>query len=76
MLNLICAKYCASAFCEVSCPTGAISVSEKDQNIYSDTDKCNRCGICRVMCITYSFDKNLQGKRPWVPEDWVRPKGR
>jgi Fe-S-cluster-containing hydrogenase component 2 len=54
----------------VSCPAGAISLSEKDNNLYADTDKCNRCGICRGMCSILSFDKNLRGKRPWVREDF------
>jgi Fe-S-cluster-containing hydrogenase component 2 len=76
MQNLICYKFCASPFCEVSCPAGAISISTKDGNVYVDTDKCNRCGICRGMCVTLSFDRNLECKRPWVPEDWVRPKAR
>ncbi|MEW6214754.1 MAG: hypothetical protein AB1478_06050 [Nitrospirota bacterium] len=74
MLNLICNKYCPAPFCEVSCPVGAISIAEKDKNVYTDTDKCNRCGICRAICISLSFDRNLEGKRPWVPEDWVRPR--
>ena len=70
MLNLICYKYCSSPFCMVSCPSGAISLSEKDNNLYADTDKCNRCGICRGMCSILSFDKNLRQKRPWVREDF------
>lgn len=72
MLNLICYKYCPTPFCEVSCPAGAISISKKDDNVYVEIDKCNRCGICRGMCISLSFDRNLQGKRPWVPEDWAK----
>ncbi len=70
MLNLICYKYCASPFCMVSCPAGAISISEKDRNVYCDTDKCNRCAICRGMCSILSFDKNLRRKRPWMREDF------
>jgi len=54
----------------VSCPAGAISISEKDNNVYADTDKCNRCGICRGMCSILSFDKNLSRKRPWMREDF------
>ena len=72
MLNLICYKFCSSPFCMVSCPSGAISLSEKDNNLYADTDKCNRCGICRGMCSILSFDKNLRGRRPWVREDFGR----
>jgi len=70
MLNLICYKYCASPFCEASCPAGAISISQKDNNVYADTDKCNKCGICRAICVSLSFDGNLGSKRPWVREDW------
>lgn len=72
MLNLICYKYCPSPFCEVSCPAKAISISEKDGNVYADMERCNRCGICREVCISLSLDGNLKGKRPWVPEDWGR----
>jgi Fe-S-cluster-containing hydrogenase component 2 len=54
----------------VSCPAGAISISAKDNNVYTDTDKCNRCGICRGMCSILSFDKNLRRKRPWMREDF------
>ncbi len=70
MLNLICYKYCVAPFCEVSCPAGAISISAKDNNVYADTDKCNRCGICSGICVSLSFDKNLERKRVWVPEDF------
>jgi Fe-S-cluster-containing hydrogenase component 2 len=72
MLNLICYKYCASPFCETSCPAGAISISQKDNNVYADTDKCNRCGICRGICSILSFDKNLRQKRVWMAEDFGR----
>lgn len=72
MLNMICAHYCPSPFCITACPVKALSVSPRDKNIYADTDKCNRCGICRYMCLTYSRDKNLGQKRPWVAADWGR----
>lgn len=72
MLNLICTKYCASPFCIVVCPTGAITLSEKDNNIYTDTEKCNRCGLCSGICISLSLDKNLQRKRVWIAEDFAR----
>jgi Fe-S-cluster-containing hydrogenase component 2 len=71
MQNLICYKFCVLPFCMVSCPAGAISISEKDNNVYADTDKCNRCGICTTMCSTLSFDKNLRQKRTWVREDFA-----
>lgn len=72
MLKMICSHFCSSPFCETACPVNAISISPKDNNIYADTDKCNRCGICRFMCITYSRDKSLGGKRPWVSSDRAR----
>jgi Fe-S-cluster-containing hydrogenase component 2 len=72
MQNLICPQYCPSPFCEVACPTGAITVAVKEKNVYCDSDKCNRCGICRVMCMTFSRDDVLARRRPWVSSDWVR----
>ncbi len=70
MLNMICNRFCAAPFCEASCPAGAISISEKDNNVYADTDKCNRCGICRGMCSALSFENNLEKRRPWMREDF------
>jgi ferredoxin len=29
-------------------------------------DKCNGCGICRVICMTLSRDKTLERKLPWA----------
>lgn len=72
MLNMICNHYCPSPFCVSVCPVGAINLSPKDNNVYADTDKCNRCGICRFMCVTYSRDHSLLGKRPWVSTDWAK----
>jgi Fe-S-cluster-containing dehydrogenase component len=72
MLNIICFKYCSSPFCVASCPGGALSVSQKDGNVYVETEKCNRCGICRGMCVRLSFDKYLESRRPWVREDFGR----
>ncbi len=72
MINLICPQYCPSPFCEASCPAGAITINVKENNIYVDTDKCNRCGICRVMCINWSQDERLAQRRPWVSSDWIR----
>ena len=74
MLNLICPQHCPSPFCETACPAGAITISAKDKNVYVDTDKCNRCGICRVVCMTFSRDKVFEGKRPWVSSDWAMPR--
>lgn len=68
MLKTICPHYCPAPFCLVACPPSAIMVAVKGQNknIRIDVDKCNRCGICRVMCVTYSRDKTLQRKLPWL----------
>lgn len=74
MLNLICPQYCSSPFCEVACPSSAITLQAKEKNVYCDIDKCNRCGICRMACNTFSFDRTLEQKRPWVTSDWARPR--
>lgn len=74
MLNLICPQYCPLPFCQVACPAGAITIAAKDKSVYCDIDKCNRCGICRMICITWSLDKVLEEKRPWVSSDWARPR--
>ena len=68
MLKSICAQYCPSPFCLISCPAGAITIAKKgkSENIYLDLDKCNGCGICRMMCMTFSQDKALERKLPWV----------
>lgn len=72
MLNMICNQFCPAPFCITVCPVDALSVSSKDNNIYVDTDKCNRCRLCGFMCVTYSRDRSLQGKRPWVSTDFVK----
>lgn len=74
MLNLICPEYCPVPFCEATCPADAISIAVKEKNVYCDTDKCNRCGICRTACVTWSSDKVLEERRPWMAEDWARPR--
>ncbi|MFH0914024.1 MAG: hypothetical protein V1849_01885 [Chloroflexota bacterium] len=71
MRTLICPQYCSVPFCEASCPFGAITTVAKEKNVYCETDKCNRCGICRLMCVTYSGDGVLAKKRPWVSSDWI-----
>lgn len=71
MLNMICNRFCPAPFCLTVCPVDAISISAKDNNVYVDTDKCNRCRLCGFACVTYSRDRSLQGKRPWVPTDWA-----
>lgn len=70
--NLICPQYCPSPFCVTSCPGGALTLEAREKNIYVDTDKCNRCGICRMMCTSFSRDEVLARRRPWVSSDWVR----
>lgn len=72
MATLICPLYCPSPFCAVACPSGAITIVEKEKNVYVDTDKCNRCGICRTVCMTLSRDKRLSGRKPWVASDWIK----
>lgn len=71
MLNMICNHFCPAPFCVTVCPVDAVSISPKDNNIYVDTDKCNRCRLCGFMCVTFSRDHSLQGKRPWVATDWA-----
>ncbi len=66
MLKALCPRYCPSPFCQIVCPTQAITVGTDNKNIYLDLDKCNGCGICNVACITWSRDKNLERKMPWL----------
>ena len=75
MLKSICAKYCPAPFCQVACRGGAITIAVKgkNKNICIDMAKCNGCGICRMICITWSLDKVLEEKRPWVSSEWARP---
>lgn len=76
MLNLICPQHCPSPFCEVACPSSAITLQVKEKNVYCDIDKCNRCGICRMACNTLSFDRTLEQRRPWVVADWATARAR
>ena len=68
MLKSICPQYCPAPFCLSACPTGAITlaVKGKRENICIDIDKCHGCGICRMLCITWSKDKSLERKLPWI----------
>ncbi len=68
MLKSICPQYCPSPFCLPACPADAISfaIKGRNKNIFLDTDKCNGCGICRVMCMTWSQDKTMTRKLPWL----------
>jgi len=68
MLKSICPQYCPAPFCLTACPSGAIAVVAKDKNknICIDMDKCNGCGICRVICMALSRDKTLERKLPWA----------
>lgn len=72
--NLICYHFCPSPFCVASCPTHAIEIVEEESSVYADPDRCNHCGICRVACMTFSNDKRLAQRRPWVSSDWIRPR--
>jgi len=66
MLNMICPHHCPAPFCEVACPSGAITIAAKQKGVYLDVDKCNECGIYRVLCTTWSRDRVLERKRPWI----------
>lgn len=70
--TLICPQYCSSPFCVTSCPSGAMTLVAKEKNVYVETAKCNRCGICREMCMSLSRDQTLSRRRPWVSSDWIR----
>ena len=63
---LICPQFCPSPFCVTSCPSGALALDVEERSVYADPDKCNRCGICRVVCQTWSRDKRMRQRRPWV----------
>jgi len=68
MLKSICPQYCPAPFCLTACPADAISfaIKGRNKNIFVDIDKCNGCGICRVMCMTWSQDKTMTRKLPWL----------
>lgn len=66
MAKAICSGYCPSPFCVAACPVGAIFIRAGNKNIQLDVDKCHGCGICRVVCITFSRDKGLEKKMPWA----------
>lgn len=68
MLKSICPQYCPAPFCLTACPADAIAIAVKGEtkNICVDTDRCNGCGICRVVCMTWSLDKTMTRKLPWL----------
>ena len=66
MVNLICPQHCPLPFCEAACPAGAITLEAKEKKVYLDADKCNRCGVCRMVCMTFSADSVLEKRRPWL----------
>jgi Fe-S-cluster-containing hydrogenase component 2 len=68
MIKSVCPNYCAAPFCITACPTQAISLVAKsrNENICIDLSKCNHCGICRMVCTTFSRDKALERKLPWL----------
>ena len=72
MANVICSKYCAEPFCANVCPVGAITVDYRENSVLADAEQCNRCGLCRTMCLTLSHDKNLERRRPWIASDWIK----
>lgn len=65
MAKSVCPGYCPSPFCVLACPAKVMFVGE-DGNIQIDFDKCHGCGICRVVCLTFSRDRNLEKKMPWL----------
>lgn len=71
MLKVICPQYCPAPFCLSACPADAIiiAVKNKKKSIHLDTGKCNGCGMCRTMCITWSRDKALERKLPWASRE-------
>lgn len=65
MLRTVCLKHCAEPFCITACPSGALLVSEGRINV--ESDKCHGCGLCRVMCMTWSRDHAMRTKsRFWL----------
>jgi len=68
---LICPHHCAHPYCEVVCPVGAVTIAATEKNVYVDADQCNRCGLCRSACLTFSLDRTLERRRPWVGSDWI-----
>jgi len=65
MLKTVCVKHCAEPFCIPACPSGALLVSDGRINV--ESDKCHGCGLCRVMCMTWSRDHAMRTKsRFWL----------
>ncbi|MBI4284654.1 MAG: 4Fe-4S binding protein [Chloroflexi bacterium] len=65
MLKTVCIKHCADPFCAVACPSGALIVTEDEIKV--DSDKCHGCGICRLVCMTWSRDHVMRTKsRFWL----------
>jgi len=65
MLKTVCLMHCASPFCVSVCPSGALVI--KEDQIKVESDKCHGCGICRVLCMTWSRDHTLRTKtRSWL----------
>jgi Fe-S-cluster-containing hydrogenase component 2 len=65
MLKTVCVKHCAEPFCVPTCPSGALEASEDRINV--ESDRCHGCGLCRVMCMTWSRDHVMRTKsRFWL----------
>lgn len=58
MSTVICSKYCPIPYCQVSCPMGALTIG--DRGVLVASEKCHACGLCKVACMAWSLDKNLQ----------------
>jgi Fe-S-cluster-containing hydrogenase component 2 len=65
MLKTVCVMHCAEPFCLPACPSDALVVDEGQIKVNSE--KCHGCGLCRVMCMTWSRDHVMRTKsRFWL----------
>jgi Fe-S-cluster-containing dehydrogenase component len=60
MLKTVCVRHCASPFCVLSCPSGALVAKEGE--VIVDHDLCHGCGLCRFACMTWSRDHVMRTK--------------
>jgi len=65
MLKTVCVMHCAEPFCLAACPSNALVVDEGQIKV--DSGKCHGCGLCRVVCMTWSRDHVMRAKsRFWL----------